>query len=68
MLKTKTEIITNYRKENNLTIKQFCRKCKISAAVYYKIMHNQLNVRASAVVRVAKELNVRLDDLIYRLK
>ncbi|MDE7454529.1 MAG: helix-turn-helix domain-containing protein [Clostridia bacterium] len=57
--KVKTEVINNYRKENNLTVEQFCQKCNISKSAYYKFMNNQIDkVKISVLYNIAVTLNV----------
>ncbi|MDE7328870.1 MAG: helix-turn-helix domain-containing protein [Clostridia bacterium] len=45
-------IILNYIKENNLTIQEFCQRCKISKSTYYKIM-NRENIRLLSFIKIA---------------
>ena len=33
------DIITKYINDNHLTVKEFCKQCKISVTTYYKIKH-----------------------------
>ena len=60
----KTEIINNYLKTNNLTIKKFCERCNIKYYNFRQIMKNDLNVYSSIIYRVCKTMNIKLADLI----
>lgn len=63
--KVKTEVIDNYRKQNKLTVHQFCRKCNISENAYYKFMKSQFSkIRISVVYNIAVTLNMHCEDLI----
>lgn len=63
-LTVKTELIENYRKENNLTVHRFCKKCDISEQTYYKFMNGQLNLRLSIILKILRTMNVRAGDII----
>lgn len=60
----KTEIIIDYRKANNLTVEEFCKKCNISKQVYYKLMKSNLNFRAEALYNIGKNTNLLSNDLL----
>lgn len=64
MLKVKTEIIENYRKENGLTIERFCKKCGISQKSYYKFVNGQLHIRISVFLKILRAMNIKYSDLI----
>ena len=55
----KIDMIENYIKENNLTRKDFCKKCNMGYESFLKIMRNQSNVNIKAIFKIAKgmELN-----------
>ena len=61
----KTELIENFRKENKLSVIQFCRLCKISQDLYYKVINQQLKCRASSIFKIARVINVSMSDLHY---
>lgn len=64
-IKVKTEVIDNYRKENKLTVEQFCKKCNITKNAYYKFMKNQLDkVNASVLYNIAVTLHILSKDLL----
>ncbi|MDE6189690.1 MAG: helix-turn-helix domain-containing protein, partial [Clostridia bacterium] len=52
-------IILNYIKENNLTIQEFCQRCKISKSTYYKIM-NRENIRLLSFIKIASIIKLPL--------
>lgn len=60
----KTELITDYIKRNNLTIKEFCKRCKISTNTYYRIMSGETRIRIIAIYNILTEMNVLSEDII----
>lgn len=62
--KINTELIENYRKEHNLTIKEFCKKCGITQTSYYKLMRNELNIRITTYVKILNAMNVYSDEML----
>lgn len=62
--KVNTELIDNYRKENNLTVKQFCKKCDITKYAYYKFMKSQLNIPISILYNIVVTTNLYCKDLL----
>lgn len=63
-LTIKTELIANYIKQNKLTIKEFCKRCKISQETYYRIMNGCTNIRSSTLYRILVETDILCDDLV----
>ena len=64
-LEIKSELIDNYRKENNLTVAQFCKKCKISKNTYYNLMKSQVNdMRLETLRKIAEITKLRCDDIL----
>ena len=53
------QIIINFIKDNNLTVKEFCRRCGISQSTYYKIIKGR-NFNLLALFRIAKYMNLRV--------
>lgn len=51
----KVELIENYIKDNNLTIKAFWERCKISYSVYRRVITGK-NFKLTAIFRIAKVL------------
>lgn len=58
----KTEMITNYLKEHDLSKTKFCKLCKISVSTYNKIMNGE-NFNLVALCRIAKKIEVELHKL-----
>lgn len=54
-----TNLISCYLKENNLSVKEFCKLCKISISTYYNIINGK-NFFLSALFKMAKVLNVHI--------
>lgn len=63
-IKFKTEIIYNYRKENGLTVEQFCKKCGITQKSYYKIMRNELHIRIATYVKILNVLRAYGENML----
>ena len=61
----KTELIENFRKQNNLTVIKFCKLCKIYEGSYYKIINQQLKCRASVIFKIARAMNIHMSELYY---
>lgn len=59
-----TEKILNFIKENNLTKKVFCKKCKISPATLNKILENKTNFYLVALFKIARVMNVQISQLV----
>ncbi|MBQ7880579.1 MAG: hypothetical protein IJ358_01890 [Clostridia bacterium] len=57
------EIIKEYIKQNNLSVKEFCEKCNISYYSYLKLMRKEL-VKVRVLYNISILLDVRLVDLI----
>lgn len=60
----KKEFFENYMRENNLSVKEFCKLCKIDVRVYNKIMNNKTNIRIKSLVKIARALNVKVSQFI----
>lgn len=63
-LTIKTELITNYIKQNNLTIKEFCEKCQISQHTYYRIMKGNTHINIRIMYRILVQTNPLQDILV----
>lgn len=63
-LRVKTEVIENYRKENRLTVEQFCKKCGISQKSYYKFVNGQLHIRITVFLKILRTINIKPRDII----
>lgn len=62
--KVRTELIEKYRKENNLSVEQFCKKCDITKYSYYKFMKSQLNISMRVLYNIAVTTNLYCRDLL----
>ena len=62
------EIIKNYIKENNLSKSKFCKLSRISLKTLHKIFNQQTNLRATAVFRVARTMNIKVYLLFFNKK
>ena len=58
-----TLIVKDYIKSNKLSIKEFCKRCKISNYAYYQFMNNDLKISVPKVFRIAYTLNIEVKDL-----
>lgn len=59
----KTKDIVSFMKENALSKKQFCLKCRISVSVLNKILNNQTNFYIIALFRIARLMNRKVHTL-----
>lgn len=64
MARFRTEPIADYIKQNNLTIKEFCKRCEISSGTYYKFMSGTTDINIRIIYRILKETNLRCQDLL----
>lgn len=55
--------LDNYRKEHNLSLTAFCKKCAISIQTYNKMISNDLNYRTTALFKVARTVRIQIKDL-----
>lgn len=62
--KIKTEVIDNYRKKNNLTVEQFCKKSGISYGTYRRLIQQQTRIRLTVIIKVLNTINIKSSDLI----
>ncbi len=60
---TKTELIENFIKENNLSKSKFCKMCKISQSTLNKIMTNNENFRIIALFKIARFLKIQVFEM-----
>ena len=58
-----TNLIKKYIKDNNLTTKEFCKKCDITYSSYLKIMKSKIK-RFKPIYNVSIVLNVKLKELL----
>lgn len=64
MNKLNINLITNYIKNNNLTIKQFCTMCNISLYTYKTLIKCQ-NIKISKLVKIVKIIGCSLDSMLF---
>ena len=57
------ELIKKYMEKNNLSPKQFCKKCEISYYSYLKIMKNTIT-KFRPLYNISVIINVTMKDLI----
>lgn len=65
-LQFNADVMTNYLKENKMSVPQFCKKCGISTSTYYKSAKKKLNVRINIVCKIANTINCSTDLLLGR--
>lgn len=58
-----TDLIKRYIRDNNLTIKEFCKKCDITYSSYLRIMKGVLK-KFKPFYNIAIAINVSLNDLL----
>jgi len=57
-----TQPIFNYIKNNNLTIKDFCEKCKINVSTFYRIINGK-NCELVSLFKITKKIKVSIHML-----
>ena len=62
------KLIEDYIQNNKLSKKEFCKQCGIGEPILRKILKNQQNFRLSALFKIARELNINVQELFIRLK
>ena len=58
-----SKLILEYRKANRLTIKEFCKKCNISAPTYYKLLKYGNDYQITTLFNIARAMNVSISEL-----
>ena len=59
----KTDLIKSFIKDNNLTIAQFCKLCKISQSTLYKIFNGK-DFIIVVLFKIARVMHVQVWQLI----
>jgi len=55
-----TSIIINFIKDNNLTRKEFCLKCKICPQTLNRILKNNNDIQILSLLKITKILKIPL--------
>ena len=58
------KFIKKYLRDNNLSIKQFCKMCDITYYNYKQFEKNDLKLKANLLYNVAKLINVSVNNLL----
>lgn len=61
--KLRTDLINKYMRENNITKREFCKKCKISHSQLKRMYKNDFDFYIESLYKVCKLLNVELKDM-----
>ena len=56
------DILTKYISDNHLTVKEFCKHCKISMSTYYKIKQGK-DFRLIALFKIARVMKMQMYQL-----
>lgn len=59
------EMIETFRKNNNLTKKDFCKLCRISYSTYQKILKGK-NFRLLALFKIARILKIDISQIFSK--
>lgn len=59
-----SKTIKDYIKENDITKKEFAKRCKVSEYIIDKLMVGNLKVGSQKFLRVANVLNKRTNELV----
>lgn len=58
----RTELIEQFRKENNLSIRKFCEMSGISCYIYKKLMNQYPKIKAHVIIYIVKILKIKPND------
>ena len=62
----KKDTLINFMKENNLTKKEFCKRCGFCCATLNTILYEKGNFRLNHLFKIAKVMNIHIKDLFPR--
>lgn len=60
------KLIKNYMVEKGLSESEFCAKCGIDEKSLSKILSGEIDFFVSALVKISKEMNVKISKLCIR--
>ena len=58
------KVIEDYKRENNLSTTQFCKKCGISIATYRKIEKGETHLRLKPILKIITTIKCKCDDFL----
>ncbi len=61
----KLEKLESLRKAHNLTYKEMADKLNMSKAYYWQIENGNRNLYYKVAIKIAKEFNLKPDDIFY---
>ena len=59
----KTELIKKYLIDKKITKTEFCKRCKISFSVLYKLLNKKRNYNMICLARICKVLGIRFSEI-----
>lgn len=62
-VKFNQKIVLDYIKSNNLTKKEFCKRCEITYYSLAKFLNNSRNLNIRVIIKICKLLDVEILDL-----
>ncbi len=63
-IKLNLELIKKYIKDNNLTEKEFCARCRITEYIYGRIMEGKVDLMLSTFLKIVDTLNCKFGDIV----
>ena len=57
------KLIESKRQSLNLSIEDFCSKCKINIKEYYQFLHNDLDINLVTIARIARFVKIKLYEI-----
>ena len=61
-------LVRDYIKKYNLSVKEFCKKCKICARTFYKIIKQRGKIRTITIFKFANAMNLYIGDILIKNK
>lgn len=55
--KVNANLFSEYIQNNRLTVKEFCKQCKVSLSTYYRIIQGK-DFNLISLFRIARKINV----------
>lgn len=60
--KISKELVELHRRENNMTVDEFCKECGITRKTYDKIMNGE-ECNVLSILRIALRMSIKLEEI-----
>ncbi len=58
------QMIKDYIINNNLTNREFCKRCNITEYIFTQIINGRTNIRITPILKILKVLKIKSQDII----